>query len=529
MKKIIFFLFFIVLNLFGQEESQSQSIELPDFVITGKESISIPKMQKAYPDFIPLLSSDFFTPQYPSEEITPIQLPNVENELVSLGSYKQSSKALLKFSAGLETFPNGEFYYTDWKDNFSYNAHLFGKNELEYVNKAGLSIAGINAGAKYFVDHASEFLPGLEIDLSGNYFYESFNFYGSTSPDLNRVTNNGFAKLSFNYFSDPFKNFGFSITDDYYKQKDDEIEENIVGTDAFLTFRYSDLNFKIMGAYKNQTISSLNQSFENQYYFQTQATAGFKIYDVLNIRAGAFLSESEGNTFFAPVAYGSMKFNKNISFYGEFAPNTEFKTLKDFRNNNRYYQFNNFVNMFVENKFNLKFALKYEYEKYFEISGGVGYINSDNNYYFEDNLDEGFFTIQKQDIENSYTFINFLFRKGPLGEFYGELKLQKITGQNDNHIPYKSTITSNLKYSYDWENGFGINFGLIYFNKAYTNIENAETIPETINANTSLYYELFRNFKITLSLENLFNNDHYYYRNYEAKPFDILAGFEFRW
>lgn len=529
MKKIIILFLCILSNIFAQEESQSQSIELPDFVITGKESISIPKIQKSYPNLIPLLSSDFFTPQYPSEEITPVKLPEVENELVSLGSYQQSSKALLKFSAGLETLPNGEFYYTDWINNFSYNAHLFGKNELEYVNKAGLSIAGINAGAKYYVDHTSDFLPGLEIGLSGNYFYESFNFYGSATPNINRVTNNGFIELALNYYSDPYKNFGLSVKDDYYKQKDDEIEENIVGTSGFLTFRYLDLNFNIEGTYKNQTISGFNQSFENQYYFHTEATVGFRVYDLLNVRAGMFLSESEGNTFFAPVAYGSMKFNKNISFYGEFSPNTQFKTLKDFRNSNRYYQFNNFVNLFIENKFNLKLALKYEYEKYFEISGGVGYINSDDNYYFDDNVDQGFFTIQKQDIENSFAFVNMLFRKGPFGEFYGEVKLQKITGKTDNHIPYKSTLTSNFTYSYTWENGFGINLGLTYFNKAYTDIENSESIPESININTSFYYELFNNFKVTLAFENLLNNDYYYFRNYEAKPFDILAGFEFRW
>ena len=86
-----------------------------------------------------------------------------------------------------------------------------------------------------------------------------------------------------------------------------------------------------------------------------------------------------------------LKLNKRISIFGEFSPNTKFNTLQDFRNGNRYYQFNNFVNLFTENKFNLKFAVRYEYEKYFEISGGMGYLNSDNNFYFEDNINRWIF------------------------------------------------------------------------------------------------------------------------------------------
>ncbi len=184
MKKILLILLVIISSLFAQEGTQSQSIELPDFVITGKESINIPKIQKVHPDFIPLLSKDFFTPNYPNEENTTIKLPEISTEIISLGNYKQKTNALLMISAGLETWPKGEFYYSDWTDNFSFNSHLYGKNELEYVKNAGLNIAGLDLGLKYFVDHTANFLPGLEIALDGGYFYESYNFYGSAIPTI---------------------------------------------------------------------------------------------------------------------------------------------------------------------------------------------------------------------------------------------------------------------------------------------------------------------------------------------------------
>ena len=106
MKKLILFAVIISSVIFGQEESQSQSIELPDFVITGKENISIPKIQKQLPDFIPLLISRFFYSSITQiEEQTTIKLPEPKTEIVSIGNYKQKTNALLKFNAGLETLP----------------------------------------------------------------------------------------------------------------------------------------------------------------------------------------------------------------------------------------------------------------------------------------------------------------------------------------------------------------------------------------------------------------------------------------
>ena len=123
-----------------------------------------------------------------------------------------------------------------------------------------------------------------------------------------------------------------------------------------------------------------------------------------------------------------------------------------------------------------------------------------------------------------------LFRKGPFGQFYGEVKLQDVTTGSDGiNLPYKSNLFGSLNYSYDWANGFGLQVGLDYFSESYTNLENSEKIPEQIDLNLLLYYELFENFDLRLQFENLLDSDYFYYRNYKAKPFDVLAGFEFRW
>jgi len=528
MRKLILIFFFSLSFIFAQEENQSQSIELPDFVITGNEKITIPKVQKSYPDLIPLLSKDFFTPLNISDDQTSIELPKVENKIVSIPKYLQTTHAMLKLNAGLYTWPAGEFYYNNWIDNFSYNAHIFGLNELEYVKNAGLSYGGLSLGSSYYLNNNSHFLPGLEISLHGNYLYESFNFFGSDNSNLERITNNGFAELSLNYITDPISNFGLVFNDKYYKQKDDEISENIFGTNAFVKFKVYNSDIKLEGSYKNQSVNSESGQFGNTYFYNILGTLTIHPFNFINLRGGIYFSESNGNTFFTPYAYGSIKLNKSLTVYGEFSPNTEFKTLSDFRDANRYYQLNNFTNLFIENKVNFKAAVKYEYERYFEISAGAGYLNSDNNFYFEDNIKNGFFTIYKDDIENTFAFVNFLFRRGPFGQFYSELKLQHITGSNSKKVPYHSSILADANYSYSWTD-FEVKLKLNYFSESFTDFLNTNKIPAKINAGIDLSYEIFENFDLTLSLQNLLNDKYYYFRNYKAKPFDLIAGFEFRW
>ena len=74
--------------------------------------------------------------------------------------------------------------------------------------------------------------------------------------------------------------------------------------------KFSNFNFALNANYKNQSISVPSQIFGNQYFLSSKATIGFMAYDLVNVKAGVYISEREGNTFFSPIAYGSLKINK---------------------------------------------------------------------------------------------------------------------------------------------------------------------------------------------------------------------------
>ena len=55
------FLFIIIGSvIIAQDQNKGQDIELPDFVITGIQSVDIPTMAKRKIDLIPVLSNEFF-------------------------------------------------------------------------------------------------------------------------------------------------------------------------------------------------------------------------------------------------------------------------------------------------------------------------------------------------------------------------------------------------------------------------------------------------------------------------------------
>jgi len=529
MKKLIIIICMLNIVLLAQEQTKTQSIELPDFVITGVQNISLPKIQKKQPEFIPLLSKDFFNPTFPGVEEIPLEMPKLKGEHVGLNNLLQENNALIKVNAGLHTWPSGEFYYNNWNDNFLYNAHLFGLRELNYIDEAGVNFVGGNLGAKYFVDRESGFLPGLEISLDGGYKIESFNFYGSQSPSLNREAEFGNGTLSFNYENNSSVNFGLSINDNYYNQSDDSTNENVISSNAYIQYKLNKVTFELNGTIKNQSLSTSIPNLGSDNYYNTIATIGVNVFRNLNIKGGINFTKSGTNSFVTPFAFVSLRMSNSLTLWGEFSPYAELITLKDFVSQNRYYKMNSFANSFIENNINLKVAMRFNHKENIEITGGGGYKNSDNAIYFLDNVTQGFFDVYKDEIQNTFVFANILMREESLGDFYAELKVQDVKGSSDKKVPYTPTIVGNLSYMYNWFNNFGTKLDLNFDDGAYFDLENSEKLQGKINLSLSIYYEIFNNFNLTLQFENLTNTEYYYYNNYEAKPFDALFGFEYRW
>src|SRR5574337_870069 len=87
-KLILAFILSFSLQAAAQVTKKSNpNVELPDFIITGKEVISVEQAKKIPPDFVSTISSGFIKPSYSTEELQLKEFPDpVKNNLNLLDS-----------------------------------------------------------------------------------------------------------------------------------------------------------------------------------------------------------------------------------------------------------------------------------------------------------------------------------------------------------------------------------------------------------------------------------------------------------
>ena len=77
MKKYLILFFLPYVMIFSQDDkSKNPNVELPDFVITGADVVSIKHAEKIKPDFVSTITNDFILPVHSPEELGLKQLSN---------------------------------------------------------------------------------------------------------------------------------------------------------------------------------------------------------------------------------------------------------------------------------------------------------------------------------------------------------------------------------------------------------------------------------------------------------------------
>jgi len=528
--KIIATVFFIPFLLFAQEKNDGQSIELPDFVITGVQTINIPTAAKNSPKLVSTLSKEFITPQFSPEMFA---LSGVSNPLapnLELLENTESISGQLKAGAGLYTLPKGELNLGKSFKHASIFGTVFGLNEREYIDNAGYNISGGSVNTDFFVSNKSKFLPGLNVFMNIQYLRDSYNFFGSDSLDFGRKSQS--TNLSFgikNTFNKNLK-YGISLTGNIYEISENDYGESKFTLNAFIDLAVSNIGIHSEGIFISQDLTNALTSKSNYNYFSTDSRAILKINNAVELKAGINLSIYDGNSFFAPVGSISMKLSDAITFLGEYSPGTNFHSTSDFKNVNRYAVFDSTNNIIEKEKHKFKVAIRYQFLKYIEIALGASYSQFDNFIYFSDIKSAGLFNVMhKDDVSMLGIFGNFMFHLGPFGYFYGDIEWQYVEDSENNILPYNPNLISNLIYGYSFDNGLSLKSKITYRSSAYSDLKNSGEIPSYMDLALFFEYGLSENLRLTLELNNLINRKNYLWSGYQEKGLDFVLGVDYRW
>lgn len=527
MKYLITIIFISVSLIFPQGENPN--VELPDFVIFGKDVISVRKVDKLKPDYISTVSEDFLKPTYKPDRLDLAEISNpVESELSLLDS-ASFRRGHIELKAGLYQIPAGEINYA-----FPYTGGMIygfvkGLNQRAYVDNSDKQFLEGGLDVSYNLPTDISVLPGTKFKLSGDHSKNIFKFFGSDDQQRKRNLNIGNTLLSVQNLYLKELNFDIIGGGEFTYADNEKFNESIFYADAFARLRLSKFSINLLGSYQHQnlTTDSLSGSKTDGYFFRP--TASLEIFKKIMLEAGFTFSASEGDQLNGLFASLSTQVAKNLVVFAEYSPIGENITAGKFMKNNFYFDQQNLNRVFLKKKGKIRATVKYEFDKYYQVDGGFEFYDADNLPYYSNVNNSGIFEIMQTDATSWDVFLNMLYHLGPYGYFYGSVNYLNVQDSESRKIPYIPDLKASLIYGYIFSTDWKAEAKLHYLSARYADIENtgSQKLPGIVDLGLKVDYLLNKNFGVLFELNNILNNKKAIWEGYQEKPIDVLIGFNY--
>lgn len=531
MKKLTLLLLLLLISakIFPQgNEKQNPNVQLPDFVITGKDVVSLQKAKKIDPGYITTISEAFIKPYFSPEELGFKEFLNPIQNDIALTDPLRIYNTNINIATGIYTSPAASINFAQPFRGGIFETLIEGNNHRAYINNTDrFSVRG-GANLSFYPSITSS-IKGTEFKFHGDYGLSQYKFYASNTPTQKRNFYTGNFSAEINNLVNRQFNFNILVEDNYTFLNNENFTENLLKINGLLKANFS--YFKI-GAYLNYQRQSIDNNLiinGNFNYFSARPFVQIEFQNSFKLIGGATYSSSGAKDYVAPYISAALKPSNFVSLYGEYKPSAEFVTSGYLLRGNEYFNPQAITNIFVKKTNDLKFTFKYEYYTFFEVDAGFTYFKADNLPYYMNSIQSGSFDVGQAAAENYSVFIDLLFHQGPNGTFYGSAVYSDTKDLNNKYIPYSPKLKVNISY------GFQFGFGLYAEPKVYINSEsfadlaNTLKIDSNINLGLKLAYKFAPNFSLNAELFNLIDRKNFKWYGYQQPPLDLLAGLTYKW
>ena len=236
--------------------AQDSGVELPDFVITGKDIVNIGKTEKIPPDFISTISETFLKPVFPTENL---QMKEVNTPVKGTIARIDSLNYLTgSFNAGVGSYslPKVNVNFSSPFTNGLFEGFAGAENRRAYVANSDRYTLNGGASLSLYTDDDAAFLPGTQFKFNGDYNTAAYKFFASDDPTLKRILNNGSAYVEINNLMG--QNFVFSakLADDNFNLKNENYTENMFDISGFAQYTLPAFNIGLDADYKKQILTN---------------------------------------------------------------------------------------------------------------------------------------------------------------------------------------------------------------------------------------------------------------------------------
>jgi len=523
-KKIIFFLLIFVVAVFSQDV-KNPNVELPNFVITGKDVVSVRRVEKMKPGFVGTVTKEFINPVYAPDELELAVLSNPLEGDLSLLDSSHYYKGKLTLEAGRYTLPAGELNYAYPFIRGMIHGRMKGDNQRAYIDNSGKVYYEGALDIDYSLSTEDNSLPGTNFSLNGEHGVSKYKFFGSDFPERERTLNAGNAYFGIkNLFLKEFI-FDVNVAGDYTYLDKENFNESLLKANAFGKLQLDNLGLTIKSNYQKQFLTTDFSGKTTSDYFFFRPSVSLELFDLIMADLGFTFSGSTGNRFNAIFAAFGLEISDNLVLLAEYSPMAEFVTAGKFLRENNYLNLENYSSYVVEKSNKTEIVFKYEYDKYFQIDIGFRYFSSKDYPYFSLDTREFLnadFLLAFTDAKSYIEFVNLLFHLGPYGIFYGSLEYHQIKNSGGSFIPYHPKYKAALNYAYNFNNEFKGEATIEYLSGRIPS-----SLKPFVNASLKLEYKFQSQIMFWAQVTNLFNAKYYLWVGYQEKPLDLIFGVNF--
>jgi len=462
MSKYSVFSFIIIFSFLSfAQDKQKQNVELPDFVITGRNIVNIKRVNKKEPPVLDVISKLFLQPVY-STDILKVKL--IESENITPLKFKKKENTFdggAELKGGIYAIPKGSLFLSKPFTNGMFHLNVDGANMKAHVDNSDYTTAKGSIGIDFFVKNNSEILPGTKISINGKYGTKKYKFYAIANPKQNTLRKGNVSFVIQKLLNKHFA-FSFKIDDSFYSFKDEYFDENLLDINGFVKLGLEKFDVASNIIYKKQSLrNSFAPKLSSTYLF-ANPRANFNFIDKFKVSLGFTYSHITGNNYYSPYASVSIGLGNSVTIVGEYSPQADFITQGMLLDENRYFGTWSFTNLFFKKTNSIDVSLKYEYSKFFEIDLGVNYYSTPNQYYFKPTLTngpigwDGSFHLLSTSAKSYSGYIKLLINPGDNGLLTAILKYHSLENDLGNKIPYSPLFKIFVAYGFNYNENIKI-------------------------------------------------------------------------
>ena len=506
----------------------AQGVDLPDFVVSGTENVTLPVIKKNKPKLVLPLGNAFFMHKFSPEDFSVSYIAESDTNYIHPFKRNKNYRQYAKITSGFNVLPAANVFWGFPLNNGYLDFKFKGENRLNYIPFAGQTNFTGGVNLMLYTNYNADKLPRSYFDINANGNFSDYRFYGSITPSLRRKVSFGNAGVTFHHFTGDKLNLTAGVSGEDFRLLKENFTEQNVRASLGIKKKFSAFTLIGKGRFVNQKLKHNNYKVYN--FVELLLAGQFNPYDNFAVSVGADVAHSGGRNSFAPYLKGKVTLAENLVFTGSWSSNANYFTNSDVVKLNPYYSLSAFTNIFsvVYNK--IYFDFFYGFRDYFDVSFGFGFQKTDGFLYFESAADNIYFIPKTLDAVNGFISklaVNFYFSR--FGYLSGVLNIDREVNVANKLMPYSPIFKGQLLYNYKTPFSFWLTFGTEFYSRSYTNLKNSSSVPPYINLFLSSDYKLAKNLKLIFTINNILNRDNYLYRGYKEMPMDLQAGIEYFW